>query len=63
MYIKDGMTGLLPLDIHHLSLAASMTLFTVHNFDEPTEDKNPSPTRKMSLLMEMLAVGLTEWLK
>jgi hypothetical protein len=33
-YIRDGMIGLLSLDIHHLSPAASMTLFTVHHFNE-----------------------------
>jgi hypothetical protein len=54
--IRGGVTGLLSLDIHHLSPAASMTLFTVHHFDEPTGDTNASPTCKMNLLVKMPAL-------
>jgi hypothetical protein len=53
MNIRDEMTRFLPLDIHHLSHAASMTLFTVHQFDKPTGATNASPTCKMNGLVKI----------
>jgi hypothetical protein len=50
---QGWMIGLLPLDIHHLSPAASMTVFTVHHFDEPTGATIASPTCKMNLLVKI----------
>jgi hypothetical protein len=57
---QGWMTGLLPLDIHCLSPAASMTLFTVHHFDEPTGATNASPPCKMNLLVKISAL-LINW--
>jgi hypothetical protein len=53
MYIRNGMTGLLLMGIHHLSSAASITLFTVHHFEESTGDINASPRCNMSLLVKI----------
>jgi hypothetical protein len=52
-YVWNGTTGLLPLDIHHLSPAASMTLFIVHHLHEATGAKNASPRCKMNLLVKI----------